>query len=262
MVLATLTVHYWNELNVLATCRLGSAIDDQGTLLNLSAAGSANAGDFVQVESEVMRVDAVEAGGSQYRVSRGMHSSPAANHSSGAVVYSLRSKTVIAAFPAKFFGSPYSGSWSQAFTMPDVRVASAELFVTNRVGDSPVRRSCFTSALDRGVRTLSGGQYSIQVDGYLAVDDCVAPALVVDTAHSVRDVFAVLGSAADAEIRISVRVDGSPYCELSIPTGAMVSTAVNGADSGPLAAGARLTAAVLTVGQVYPGANLTVLVRL
>ena len=146
--------------------------------------------------------------------------------------------------------------------MPDVRVASAELFVSNRLGDSPVRRSCFTSALDRGIRTLSGGQYSIQVDGYLAVDDCVAPALVVDAEHSVRDVFAVLGSAADEEVRISVRVDGSPYCELAVPAGAMVSPAVNGADSGPLAGGAKLTATVLSVGRVYPGANLTVLVRL
>ena len=55
--------------------------------------------------------------------------------------------------------------------MPDVRVASAELFVTNRAGNSPVQSICLTSTLDSGLRTLSGGQYSIQVDGYLAVDD-------------------------------------------------------------------------------------------
>ncbi len=36
----------------------------------------------------------------------------AAAHAAQAAVYTLASKTVIAPFPADFFGSPYSGSWS------------------------------------------------------------------------------------------------------------------------------------------------------
>jgi hypothetical protein len=180
----------------------------------------------------------------------------------GALVYTLKAKTAIAAFPANFFGSPYSGSWSEEVTLPDVRVASAELFVTNARGNSPARSICLTSTVDRGLRTLSGGQYSIQVDGYLAVESPAAPALVVEAAHSVRDVFAVLGSAADAEVRLRVDVDGSPYCTLSIPVGMTTSAAADGNATGPLAAGAKLTLAVLSVGQTYPGANLTVLIRL
>jgi hypothetical protein len=112
------------------------------------------------------------------------------------------------------------------------------------------------------LRTVSGGQYSIQVDGYLAVEERVAPALVVEAAHSVRDVFAVLGSAADAEVRLRVDVDGSAYCTLSIPAGMTTSAAADGNAAGALAAGAKLTLAVLSVGQTYPGANLTVLIRL
>jgi hypothetical protein len=177
-------------------------------------------------------------------------------------VYALKVKTTIAAFPANFFGSPYSGSWSQTATLPDVRVASAELFVTNRLGNSPVRSICLTSAVDRGLRTLSGGQYSIQVDGYLAVESSVAPALVVEAAHSVRDVFAVLGSAADAVVSLRVDVDGAPFCTLSIPAGMTTSVAADGKLTGPLAAGTKVTLAVLAVGQTYPGANLTVLIRL
>jgi len=191
-----------------------------------------------------------------------MHSSPTAEHSAQSAIYGLQNKTVIAAFPPNFFGSPYSGSWSQAVSLPDVRLASAELFVTNRRGNSPLRSICLTTALDKGLRTLSGGQYSIQVDGYLAVEEQVAPALVVETGHSVRDIFAVLGTAADAEVRLRVDMDGAEYCTLSIPAGMTTSAAADGSVTGPLAAGAKLTLAVMAVGQTSPGANLTVLIRL
>ncbi|MCX6632234.1 MAG: hypothetical protein NTW28_31875 [Candidatus Solibacter sp.] len=259
---ATLTMHYWDELRGRPSLKLAQAAGVGDVSLELSAAGDATAGSFVQIDAEVIRVDAVENNGTRYQVTRGMHASPAAAHDAQTAIYALRSKTAIAAFPPNFFGSPYSGSWSQAVTLPDVRVASAELFVTNRRGNSPVRSSCLTSAVDRGLRTLSGGQYSIQVDGYLAVEERVAPALVVEAGHSVRDVFAVLGSVADAEVRLRLDVDGSAYCTLSIPAGMTTSAAVDGSATGPLAAGAKLTLAVLAVGRTYPGADLTVLIRL
>jgi hypothetical protein len=180
----------------------------------------------------------------------------------GARVYALKRQTAIAAFPENFFGSPYSGSWSQSVALPDGRVASAELFVTNSRGNSPVRSICLTSSVDQGLRTLSGGQYSIQVDGYLAVENAVAPALVAEAGHSVRDVFAVLGSVADAVVNLEVDVNGLPYCTLSIPAGTTTSAAADGKITGPLAAGAKVTLSVLSVGQTHPGANLTVLIRL
>jgi hypothetical protein len=259
---ATLTMHYCDELRGRPTLALAQAAGVADTTLQLSAAGDATAGSFVQIDSEVIRVEAVANGGTQYQVTRGMHSSPAAAHAAQAAIYTLQNKTVIAAFPPNFFGSPYSGSWSQAVTLRDVRVASAELFVTNARGNSPVRSICLTSSVDQGLRTLSGGQYSIQVDGFLAVESSVAPALVVEAAHSVRDIFAVLGSVADAVVSLRVDVDGSPYCTLSIPAGTTTSAAASGSVAGPLAAGAKVTLAVLAVGQAYPGANLTVLIRL
>jgi hypothetical protein len=259
---ATLTMYYWDELRGRPNVTLAQAAGADDSSLELSGAGNATSGSFVQIDAEVVRVDAVENNGTRYQVTRGMHSSLAASHSTQAPIYALQRKTVIAAFPKNFFGSPYSGSWSQAVALPDVRVASAELFVTNRHGNSPVKSICLTSTLDRGLRTLSGGQYSIQVDGYLAVEERVAPALVVEAAHSVRDVFAVLGNAADAEVRLRVDVDGAEYCTLSIPAGMTTSAAADGNTAGALTAGAKLTLAVMAVGQTYPGANLTVLIRL
>jgi hypothetical protein len=230
--------------------------------LDLSASGTAVAGTFVQVEGEVMRVEEVQNNGARYRVTRGMHGSLAAAHAAQALVYPLLSKTVIAPFPPGFFGSPYSGSWSYPVTLPNVRVASAELFVTNRQGNSPTKSIYLTSTVDNGLRTLSGGQYSIQVDGFLAVEQNAAPALVVDAAHSVRDVFAVIGTTADASVVLQLNVDGTAWCTLTIALGSTTSPAADGSALPVLAAGSKLTLAVLSVGQTYPGADLTVVVRL
>jgi hypothetical protein len=178
------------------------------------------------------------------------------------VVYPLSTKTVIASFPSGFFGSPYSGSWSYPVTLPDARVASAELFVTNSRGNSAARCICLTTTVDYGLRTLSGGQYAIQVDGFLAVQQSAAPVLVTEAAHSVRDVFAVLATVADAPVTLQVNVDGAAWCSLTVAAGMTTSPAVSGLMLGPLQAGKKLTLSILSVGQTYPGADLTVVVRL
>jgi hypothetical protein len=86
--------------------------------------------------------------------------------------------------------------------------------------------------------------------------------VVVEASHAVRDVYAVLGSAADADVVLRVNVDGTSYCTLTIVAGQLSSAAVSGLIAGPLAAGSKLTLSVVAVGQTYPGADLTVLVRM
>src|SRR5262249_19783994 len=147
--------------------------------------------------------------GLTYQVTRGMHGSAAAAHAAGPGVYRLQSRTAVAPFAPGFFGSPYSGSWRFPVSLPDARVASAELFVTSGRGQSPVRAVCLTATVDSGLRVVPGGQYSIEVQGFLAVDAEAAPAVVVEASHAVRDVFAVLGTAADADVVLRVKVDGS-----------------------------------------------------
>jgi hypothetical protein len=211
---------------------------------------------------EVIRVEAVGNNGAQYTVTRAVGGSQAAAHAAQTPVYRLLSKTVIAPFPPDFFGSPYSGSWSYPITLPDVRVASAELFVTNPKGNSPAKDICLTRTTDSGLRTLSGGQYSIQVDGYLAVDQLAAPALVMEASHAVRDVYAVLGKAADAAVGLQLNLNGASYCQLTFASGETVSSTVDGNTLGPLPSGAQVTLSVLSVGQTNPGSDLTVIIRL
>jgi hypothetical protein len=255
-------MYYWDELGSAPALSLSAAVGTSDTLLDLSAAGTAAVGSIVQIDGEVMRVDEVQNSGTRYRVTRGLHNSPAAAHATAALIYPMSTKTAIAPFPPNFFGSPYSGSWSYGITIPNVRIASAELFVTNRIGNSAVRGIYLTSTADRGLRTLSGGQYSIQVEGYLAVDQAAAPAIVVDAAHAVRDVFAVLGTVADAAVGLQLKVDGTAWCTLSVAAGSTTSPAIDGATLPPLAAGSKITLSVLSVGTTYPGADLAVVVRL
>ena len=53
----------------------------------------------------------------------------------------------------------------------------------------------FGATTDEGLRTLAGGQLSIQVEGYLAMQTDAAPPLVVEDALAARDMFAVVSEA-------------------------------------------------------------------
>lgn len=258
----TLTLHYWDELQPFPALALANDIGTGDQTLNLNSPGTAQANTLIQIDGELLLVGAVNNSGSQYQVTRAANGSQPASHKAGTLVYQLLSKPIIMPFPPEFFGSPYSGSWSYPIVLPDIRVACAELFVTNNRGNSPSSTICLTGSTDNGLRTLSGGQYSIQVQGYLAVDQNAAPALVVDSSHSVRDVFAVLGKAADAPVQLQLNVNGSPYCQLTIVAGQLVSNSVDGNSLPHLAAETQLTLSILAVGQTYPGSDLTVLIRL
>ncbi len=259
----TLSLYYWDELQGTPATALAATIGAADTILTLNSAGSAVAGTVIQIDGEALQVTAVATGGTQYTVTRGAFGTTPAGHNSAAVVYQLEITTVIAPFPPQFFGSGYSGSWSYPVTLPDVRIACAQLFVTNSKGNSPASAISLTHNVDNGLRTLSGGQYSIQVEGFLAVDQMAAPALVVDTAHSVRDIYAVIGTSADQPVIVQLYVNGASYGQpLTIPIGAPVSNSLDGATLSPLPSGAKITLAVTQVGQTLPGADLTVLIRL
>ena len=210
-----------------------------------------------------MRVEAALNGGLRYRVARAAHGSEAAAHDAAAAVYHLEKKVVVVPFARDFFGSPASGSWSHPVELAGARVASAEFFVTNAKGNSAVSAGYVTGNLDSGLRTLAGGQFSMQVDGYLAVDNAATPDVVTEAARAVQDVFAVVKEApVGGAIELRIKRNGTTYCDLMIADGATISDTVDGFALGPLASGDRLGLEVRAVGQTLPGADLTVVVRL
>src|SRR6185437_4038037 len=64
----SLTVYYWNELVPPTSFRLATAAAAEDTLIDLNSAGDAQAGSMIQIESEVLQVEAVLNGGTQYQV--------------------------------------------------------------------------------------------------------------------------------------------------------------------------------------------------
>ncbi len=262
----TLSVHYWDELGSPASCHLAVALGDTDLTVELDTPGAASLGSLIQIDREILVVEDVLDGGLRYDVTRGSHGTTAAAHAADEPVYHLTRKVFVIAFVQDFFGSPASGSFSYPVFLPDARIAAAELFVTNPRGNSETARKSFTAVTEKGVRTLSGGQLSIQVDGFLAIESGAAPLLVVEDAHSVRDVFAVVQEApVGAPIEIEILQDAESYCHLTIPAGQRMSDIVDGFGLPPLREKAEITLDIVSVGQssdTTTGRDLTVTIRL
>lgn len=262
---ATLTLNYWDELRSPAATALKAAVGTEDTAIELTAAYGGSSVELVQIDSEVMRVEEVLDGGLRYRVTRGVGCDAEA-HAAGTPVYHLGKKTFVVPFPRDFFGSPASGSLCYPIALADARIASAELYVTNAKGNSKTCTECYTGTVDGGLRTLSGGQYTIQVDGHLAIQTKAAPPIIVQETHAVRSVSAMVNEAPTGEpVEMEVVVRGSRYCLLVIQPGSKYSNIVNCFGAAPLAAGDEITLNILSVGQSAgstPGRDLTVMIRL
>jgi len=262
----TLTLAYWDELNGPSTILLSAAMTTSSTSLSLATAVSAASGVLIQIDQEVMVVQSTVTNSTTVTITRASHGTTAAAHTSGTGVYILEKKIFVLPFAQDFFGSPASGSYAFPITIPDVRIAAAELFMTNSRGNSSVAAESFTNTTDLGLRSLLGGQLTIQVEGPLAVQTNAAPPLLVETSCSVRDVYAVVQDApAAAPVVMQVTQNGVVYCELTIPTSATVSNDVDGFALGPLQAqaliGLNITSVVGTA-NTAPGSNLTVTIRI
>jgi hypothetical protein len=223
---------------------------------------------LIQVGGEIMEIIDVLSGGTEYTVVRGAQGSTAASHSAGDAIYHLDRHTEVIPFVKGFFGSPASGSYRETVYLPDARVGVSNLYVLNAFGNSPAGYASFGTTVDEGLRTLSGGQISIQVEGYLAIEDSAAPAFVIDRRHSVRDVFAVVREAPDGgDIELRVRVNADEYCTLTIEDGHTVSSApvFTGFGKAPLSTDDRIYLDVVSVpgsANTLPGRDLTVTIRM
>jgi hypothetical protein len=262
----TLTLAYWDELQGPSTILLSVAVGTTDTSFTVATAVSVSSGNLVQIDQEVMVVQGSVTSGTTVSVTRASHGTSAAMHAVATGVYILAEKIFIMPFAQEFFGSPASGSYAFPITIPDVRIAAAELFMTNSRGNSSVAAESFTSTTDFGLRSLLGGQLTIQVEGSLAIQTDAAPPLLVETSCSVRDVYAVVQDApAGAPIVMQVTQNGVVYCDLTVATGATVSNDVDGFALGPLQAeaiiGLNITSVVETA-DTAPGSDLTVTIRL
>ncbi|HEX4231181.1 MAG TPA: phage tail protein [Bryobacteraceae bacterium] len=274
----TLQTVYWNELNTPSTYSLAAQLDATSTTVSLNQIPSPQPqpGDTILVGAdapgagligaELMTVQSVNTSNNTYSVTRGVLNSTAAIHQLNVPVLHLQAATFVLPFADNFFENRASQNYLHSMDLPEARVVAAELFVTNAFGNSEATTQCYTSGTDGGLRTLSGGQYSFQVSGYLAVEQNAAPPLLVEANHAVRDIRATVSEAAgETAITMSILQNAVDYCDLSIAPGSLVSNVVQGVDLPPLVSGATLTLSITGVGQAAastPGSDLTVTIRL
>jgi hypothetical protein len=262
----TLTLGYWDEVQPPFLSSLAVALDNAMTNVTVQAAIAVTAGDLIQIDDEVMIAAATSSASATVQVTRAGYGTTAVAHAVGANVYQLAKKIFVLPFARQFFGSPAEGDYSYSVYFPDARIATAELFMTNSQGNSPVTRLHYTSTADGGLRTLSGGQLSIQVEGVLAIQTNAAPPLTMPESHSVRDVFANISTApSGSPIALEVTRNSQPYCSLTIAVGSTISNVVDGFALGPLMAKDLIGLDIVSLTQTSsnaPGSNLTVTIRL
>jgi hypothetical protein len=204
--------------------------------------------------------------GTIVRVERGAFGTSAGAHEVGNSVRLLSRRVMILSFPRDFFGSDASGNYEHTVSLRGLRVPAAELFVTNLKGNSQVTQASYAEYPGGGIRTLSGGQILMQVDGVLAVQSAAVAPLILDRDYAVRSIYAVVEQpASEVAIRLQVTVNGVAYGPtLEIAARASQSPEFSANDLPPLKAEDRLSLDVISVAGAaagFPGGRLTVCVR-
>jgi hypothetical protein len=265
----TLNLYSWNELSDSATYSLAQPLDAQATTVYLNAVPTSPVGLIVQIDQELLSISSVNETNNTYQVVRGALGSVVSPHVSSTPILHLLTATSTMAFAANFFENRASINYFHTVSLPDVRIAAAEFFVTNALGAGVPKAYCYTTLADGGLRSLSGGQFVLQVSGPLATQQNAAPPLSIEATHAVRDVFATVNlPAAGYDIGITILQNNSVYCALTIPSSNSASAVVNGTTLLPLIEGAILTLGVTlirtenTPASIVPGKDLTVTIRL
>ncbi len=260
--LGTITLYYYDETSLTALPVLAAPIAATDTTLALSPTYFALP-QYMAVDQEVIRLDSTTPDGAGFVIDRGLDTTVAAAHSTQAIAMPLSQLTLTFPFLEDFFGSPASGNWTQSIVLANARICCAELFFTNSQGNGPTTAGAFTSFVGGGLRTLTGGQITLQVPGYLAIQDGAVPTLDPGATYSIRDVYAYVDSApaGTTAISLEVTVNGQNYCALTIACGATQSASVDGSTLPVLRAGEKVGLNVQTVGDQAPGSDLTVVIR-
>ena len=154
-------------------------------------------------------------------VQRGVHpTSPADPHSRTRLAYPLKEKVAIVPF-VKTFSVPRpaaTGSTASNYRMSGSR--APRLYMTNAAGQRAVAVNPLHQHERPGLRTLSGGQFSFQITGYLAIQTGAAPDVIVDADRSVRQIYAVLRTpSAGAGVTLQLNLNGAPYTTLQFDPG-------------------------------------------
>lgn len=218
----TLELFCWDEINGVST-NLAANVALTDTTISLSSGTTLSSGQIIQIGTETMIIGQQSSPATNsYSVDRSALATQATAHGNGDAVLVLQTTNVVLPFEKQFFESKASINYLHSVSMPDCRVFAAQMFMTNAFGDG---QAATNSYANDPLRTLSGGQYSLQVGGYLATQTNAAPPLLVQATHAVRDLRANLSQAPQGySINIEILENGTPYWTLNIPDGSTSSS--------------------------------------
>lgn len=271
---ATVSIFSWDEIQRPSTSLAAPvAANDNG--ISVASGTSLSLGQVLQVGLELMIVTGpMDSVTYLYPVDRNALTTNRTAHGAGEIVLALQQTSLVLPFERGFFENAALVNYLHTVSMPDRRVFAAQMFMTNVFGDGQTATSSYLAA---PLRTLSGGQFSLQVAGYLATQTNAAPALIVQKTHAVRDIWASMGQAAQGySIAVDILQNGAAYCSFVIPPQGSVGASgtvdetkavlyVDGASLPPLEEGATLTMNVALQASgttsLNPGKDLTVTVR-
>ncbi len=262
-----LGILFWDELTAPTPASSGAALlagDTDVTLNGLSV--NLSEGDLFQIEEEIFEVSGAPVTGNIYPVLRSRYQTTAVAHGSSLPAFVLTRRDMTIPFVPGYFSSTAAVGFRYNFRLPNVRISAADFTIYNRVGASGRAEESYTGVTSYGVRTLSGGQITLNVQGYLAIEASAGNSYVVDRTTVVRDVSAYVQEApVGADVELLVRVNGDPYCELVIPDGSNVAATVTKFNTQALPQGAKLSFDILNVPSAAvgtPGRDLTVLLQI
>lgn len=262
----TLQIHYLDELNLHEAGTLTEDMTASSETLKYSPASTMAAGSLLQLEGELVRVVDSFAGSIECSVERGAYGTSPTGHLAATPFVRLEQRIVTIPIPRDFFGSPASGDFLYSIPMANSRVVAANLLFTNSKGNSEAAQQTFLELTGGGLRVLSGGQISIQVGGFLAIQSPAAPPILVEGNRAIRDIFAVVQEVPVGAAVVMRLIRGTEdLCELTIPAGSTTSNTVLGTSLPPLLALDEISLNILSVGQgpsTTPGRDLTVTIRL
>lgn len=256
---ATFRFYYFDEIDGTA---FSTSIDLTASATSAALGVDFTIGTWLQMEDEILQVTALNTDGT-FGLLRGALNSLAGAHPARSSCFILTERIIAVPFVRSFFGTPAAVAWSYLLDVPNVRLASATLVLTNAFGDSPVAVNTYTRDRDSGIRTLAGGQMSFQTSGYLAGQTGAAPDIVVDRDRSVGAIYANLREApSGGGVTIRLNRNGVLYGLLDFEDGDMTSNSLDGFGLPTLRSGDRLSMDIASVGANNPGSDLTVVVSL
>jgi len=260
---AKFTVWAWDE-TAPVTAQLSGGIDADDTSLGTDDLSGFTEGDYCVLDSEIVRV--FDFVGSTAMIDRAQLESSAATHSSGATLIRLAPHVFSFSFPEGFFlltGAGGPGDWTSWQVFRAMRVCAALCSVVNAVGESPVAIAHYTDTADQGLRTLSGGQVDVQVQGVLGVVSEAAPPTYLAQTSSVLDIQAFVKQApTGAAITVDVTLGPLGVGTLTIAAGETESDVIDGRGFPPILTTHPITIDITQVGSTFPGEELVVRIRL